>query len=202
MWLPTLTECLLLRDTLLWLRIETNALHCPWGAYSLEKKLLGKTEGYTTHPNIYFCIFFFFLSCCQWCSVTQLCRTLCVSMDCSLPDFSIHGIFQARILEWAAISFSRLLSIRPLIISSFLYHKLLWPFSWIFGRHACHLTEGRLWYYLSSAHTLRPWGKRNSECHSHRWPVEKPKTYRPRLMTVLMKYGRFWNLQFLFCCFC
>ena len=59
MWLPTLTECLLLRDTLLWLRIETNALHCPWGAYSLEKKLLGKTEGYTTHPNIYFCDFRF-----------------------------------------------------------------------------------------------------------------------------------------------
>ena len=29
------------------------------------------------------------------------------SMDCSLPDFSIHGIFQARILEWVAISFSR-----------------------------------------------------------------------------------------------
>ena len=39
---------------------------------------------------------FFFLPCCQWCSVTQLCQTLCGSMDCSLPDFSIHGIFQAR----------------------------------------------------------------------------------------------------------
>ena len=59
MWLPTLTECLLLRDTLLWLRIETNALHCPRGAYSLEKKLHGKTEGYTTHPNTYSCDFRF-----------------------------------------------------------------------------------------------------------------------------------------------
>ena len=28
-------------------------------------------------------------------------------MDCSLPGFSVHGIFQARILEWGAISFSR-----------------------------------------------------------------------------------------------
>jgi len=28
-------------------------------------------------------------------------------MDCSPPDFSVHGIFQARILEWVAISFSR-----------------------------------------------------------------------------------------------
>ena len=59
MWLPTLTECLLLRDTLLWMRIETNALHCPRGAYSLEKKLYGKTEGYSTHPNTYSCDFRF-----------------------------------------------------------------------------------------------------------------------------------------------
>ena len=39
--------------------------------------------------------------------VTQLCLTLCDPTDCSLPGFSIHGIFQARILEWVAISFSR-----------------------------------------------------------------------------------------------
>ena len=39
--------------------------------------------------------------------VTQSCLTLCNSMDCSLPGFSIHGIFRARILEWVAISFSR-----------------------------------------------------------------------------------------------
>ena len=39
--------------------------------------------------------------------ITQSCPTLCNTMDCSLPRFSIHGIFQARILEWVAISFSR-----------------------------------------------------------------------------------------------
>ena len=39
--------------------------------------------------------------------VTQSCPTLCDPMDCSLPGSSIHGIFQARILEWFAISFSR-----------------------------------------------------------------------------------------------
>ena len=39
--------------------------------------------------------------------VTQLCPTLCNSMDCSLSGSSIHGIFQARVLEWIAISFSR-----------------------------------------------------------------------------------------------
>ena len=36
----------------------------------------------------------------------QLCRTLCDPMDCSLPGFSVHGILQARTLEWVAISFS------------------------------------------------------------------------------------------------
>ena len=38
--------------------------------------------------------------------VTQLCPTLCNPMDCSLSGFSVHGILQARILEWVAISFS------------------------------------------------------------------------------------------------
>ena len=37
----------------------------------------------------------------------SVCLTLCHPMDCSLPGSSIHGIFQARILEWVAISFSR-----------------------------------------------------------------------------------------------
>ena len=39
--------------------------------------------------------------------VAQLCPTLCDPIDCSLPGFSIHGIVQARVLEWVAISFSR-----------------------------------------------------------------------------------------------
>ena len=39
--------------------------------------------------------------------VAQLCPILCDPMDCSLTGSSIHGIFQARILEWVAISFSR-----------------------------------------------------------------------------------------------
>ena len=39
--------------------------------------------------------------------VAQSCPTLCDPVDCSLPGSSVHGIFQARILEWVAISFSR-----------------------------------------------------------------------------------------------
>src|SRR5574337_1044836 len=38
--------------------------------------------------------------------VTQSCPTLSDLMDCSLPDSSVHGIFQARVLEWGAIAFS------------------------------------------------------------------------------------------------
>ena len=39
--------------------------------------------------------------------VAQLCLTLCDPRDCSLPGSSVHGIFQARVLEWVAIAFSR-----------------------------------------------------------------------------------------------
>ena len=38
--------------------------------------------------------------------VTQSCLTLSDPMDCSLPGSSVHGIFQARVLEWGAIAFS------------------------------------------------------------------------------------------------
>jgi len=38
--------------------------------------------------------------------VAQLCPTLSDPMDCSLPGSSIHGIFQAKVLEWGAVAFS------------------------------------------------------------------------------------------------
>ena len=38
--------------------------------------------------------------------VALLCLTLSDCMDCSLPGSSVHGIFQARVLEWGAIAFS------------------------------------------------------------------------------------------------
>ena len=42
-------------------------------------------------------------------------QLFCEPVDCSLPDFSIHGILQARILEWVAISFSSFMHIYHLI---------------------------------------------------------------------------------------
>ena len=43
----------------------------------------------------------------KWSEVTQSCPNLCDPVDYSPPGSSVHGILQARILEWVAISFSR-----------------------------------------------------------------------------------------------
>ena len=51
--------------------------------------------------------------------VTQLCVTLRDPMDCSLPGSSVHGIFQARVLEWAAIAFSSTISTYFLTLSPY-----------------------------------------------------------------------------------
>ena len=51
------------------------------------------------------CILFQFMYICML--VAQSCLTLCDSMDCSQPRSSVHGILQARMLEWAASPFSR-----------------------------------------------------------------------------------------------
>ena len=39
--------------------------------------------------------------------LAQMCLTLCDPIDCSLPISSVHGVLQARVLEWVAIPFSR-----------------------------------------------------------------------------------------------
>ena len=66
----------------------------PWGCKETDT-----TEQFT---SLHFtsCIYI-------WSEVAQSCPTLCDPMDCNLLGFSIHGILQARILEWIAISFSK-----------------------------------------------------------------------------------------------
>ena len=51
--------------------------------------------------------------------VAQSCPTLGDPMDCSLPGSSIHGIFQARVLEWGSIAFSD-------IINSLILHLVIY----------------------------------------------------------------------------
>ena len=43
----------------------------------------------------------------MWSEVAQSCLTLCDPVDCNPPGSSAHGILQARVLEWVAISFCR-----------------------------------------------------------------------------------------------
>ena len=75
-----------------------------WMKYKLESRLLGEisiTSDMQMTPPLW-----------QKSEVTQSCPTLCDPKDCSLSGSSVHGIFQARILGWFAISFSRA-SFRP-----------------------------------------------------------------------------------------
>ena len=53
--------------------------------------------------------------------VVQLCPTPRDPMDCSLPGSSVHGIFQARVLEWVASAFSDGISAMPLKAESVAY---------------------------------------------------------------------------------
>ena len=69
--------------------------------------------------------------------VAQSSPTLSDPMDCSSPGSSIHGIFQARVLEWGAIAFSvtnldSILKSRDIILSTkvCLVVKLVWFFQW------------------------------------------------------------------------
>ena len=83
-------------------RWQPTRLLCPWDS-------LGKNTGVGCH---------FLLQCMEVKSqseVTQSCPTLSDPMDCSLPGSSVHGIFQARVLEWGAVAFSNYSFIRQQI---------------------------------------------------------------------------------------
>ena len=55
-------------------------------------------------------------SCAAAAKSLQSCPTLCDSIDGSLPGSSVHGIFQARVLEWVAIAFSGRCAVLPKLI--------------------------------------------------------------------------------------
>ena len=54
--------------------------------------------------------------------VAQSCPTLPDPMDCSLPGSSVHGIFQARVLEWGAITLLKALSLNTVMLGAGLQH--------------------------------------------------------------------------------
>ena len=86
----SLQSCLTLCDPI---RRQPTRLPCPWDSP-------GKNIGVGCH---------FLLQCMKVKSeseVAQSCLTLRDPMDCCLPGSSVHGVFQARVLEWVAIAFS------------------------------------------------------------------------------------------------
>ena len=92
---------------------------CLWDFMGYFLLHVGEIFNYNLFKN--FLIPFLFLFFCV-CEVAQLCPTLCDPMNCSLPGSSIHGIFQARVLEWVAIAFSlsEKLFISPSILNEIL----------------------------------------------------------------------------------
>src|SRR5574341_884087 len=75
-------------------RRQPTRLHHPWDSP-------GKNTGVCCH-SLFQCMKLKSES-----EVAELCPTLSDPTDCSLPGSSVHGIFQAVVLEWIAISFSR-----------------------------------------------------------------------------------------------
>ena len=72
--------------------------------------------------------------------VAQSCLTLSDPVDCSLPGSSVHGIFQARVLEWGAIAFSHALT----------HVRLIRPFHYLF-------LNSIFWLHLRHRHPKCPW---------------------------------------------
>ena len=87
------SSCLFVSDSVRPHRRQSTRLPRPWDSP-------GKNTGVGCH---------FLLQCMKVKSqseVAQSCPTLSDPLDCSLPGSSVHGIFQARVLEWGAIAFS------------------------------------------------------------------------------------------------
>ena len=92
-------------------RQQPTRLLCPWDSP-------GKNTGVGCH---------FLLQCMQVKSeseVAQSCPTLSDPMDCRLPGSSVHGIFQARVLEWSAIA--------TLLFFTVTYYSIVWIYHNLF----------------------------------------------------------------------
>ena len=88
------------RDWLELIRPKTGDLTFsePWASFYVHHNTLAKWHTHQHHDSFEFC--------CS-CLVAKSFLALCNPMNYSLPDSSVHGISQARILEWVVISFSR-----------------------------------------------------------------------------------------------
>ena len=91
--------------------------------------------------------------------VAQLCLTLSNLMDCSLPGSAVHGIFQARVLEWGAIAFSTQVQISKDNIAVF--------FVCLFSRR---IVSSSLWFH-GLQHTSHLWPSLSTEVCPNSCPL-------------------------------
>ena len=129
---------------------ESNPAHC-WFPYSL-------------HVKEAFHIFWGVVKNSRICDrIAQLCPTVCDPMDCSLPGSSVPGIFQAKVLEWVAISFSR-------------------GSSWPRDRTQVSLIVSKMLYCLNHQGST----KNNRICdRDHLWLKKQNKTKPHKILTLL-----------------
>ena len=128
-------------------RRQPTRLPRPWGSP-------GKNTGVGCH---------FLLQCRKVKSeseVAQLCPTFSNPMDCSLPGSSIHGIFQARVLEWGAIAFSIICHQEIQIKATRMASLTQWTWVWV---------NSRSWWWTGRPGVLRFMG---SQRIGHDWATE------------------------------
>ena len=123
--------------------------------------------------------------------VAQLCPTLSEPMDCSLPGSSIHGIFQARVLEWGAIAFSdvmfkRFLKPRHLFLFQF-YFFFFFCMSFFFFNFILFLNFTILYWFcqiskwIHHRYTCVPHPEPSSLLPPHTIPLGHPSTPAPSI---------------------
>ena len=140
-------------------RRQPTRLPGPWDS-------LGKNTGVGCH---------FLLQCMKVKSeseVTQSCPTLIDPMDCSLPGSSVHGIFQARVLELGAIAFSEKINyIKPQFLSVHLFNIL----GNIIGRR--HIKKQR-YHFANKGLYSQNYGF--SSGHVWKWELDHKESWAPK----------------------
>ena len=135
-------------------------LCCPWDSP-------GKNTGAGCH---------FLLQCMKVKSESediQSCPTLSDPMDCSAPGSPIHGIFQARVLEWGAIAFSEIC-----LLQTFMFFNIPLPPPQMILMCSCTLDDQNI--FLICIFGLRPWFLAHSSQNS--WNFLSKKEQKEHLL--------------------